>query len=501
MMLVREQPQEEEKRGPPSRSFTILLIGSDPQVIACVSACLEKRGYQRRLATTGPDGLKLHREEGADLVIVSLPTVGTVGSELLRQLKNQDTRASIVVTGRDSSVRGASDALGLGAVEYLDDPTRDANELLSILGVALGARRTDAQLRYLRQKDASGAGWQVVLGESPTMRKVFQVVRQICDRTSTGSTPTILIAGETGTGKGLLAKTIHYNSVRRSRAFVDINCAAIPSTLLEAELFGYERGAFTDARATRVGLMETADGGSLFLDEISTIPLELQAKLLTAIEDKKIRRLGGRQPIRVDVQVVAATHRDLATMARANEFRADLYHRLNVLAVNLPPLRERGEDRLFLAETFIASMCQEYGIPVRRLSEEARQAINNYSWPGNVRELRNQIERILLLHDEDPIQAEHFHLGALTTPQVAFEKDGRGVQVVLPEGGCPLEEIERAVLRQALEKCRGNVSAAARYLSISRQTLIYRMKKHGLSEPRDGEDGEAGSPGLRSGVQ
>jgi two-component system, NtrC family, response regulator AtoC len=295
----------------------------------------------------------------------------------------------------------------------------------------------------------------------------------------------------------MLAKAVHYGSVRRSRAFVDVNCAAIPAGLVEGELFGYERGAFTDARTSRPGLLETASGGTLFLDEVGSLPLDIQAKLLVAIEEKRVRRLGGREPRRVDVQVIAATHRDLGVMVRCGEFRADLFHRLNVIAVELPPLRERGEDRLLIAESLVRSMCRDYGMPERALAPDAREAIERYRWPGNIRELRNQIERILLLEDDGVIRGAHFGLVHAATPsQTVLIDDADGeLEVTLPEGGCDLELLERAVIRRALSDCKSNVSRAARYLRVTRQTLMYRMRKHGLSvsqgdlEPRVGEDG------------
>jgi two-component system, NtrC family, response regulator AtoC len=320
-----------------------------------------------------------------------------------------------------------------------------------------------------------------MIGHSEAVQKVLRIIRQVCQRTSGGGTPTILLNGETGTGKGFMAKCVHYNSGRRSRAFVEVNCAAFPPTLIEAELFGYERGAFTDAKAARPGLFETATGGTLFLDEIGTMPLDLQAKLLKALEEKNVRRIGGRQALHVDVQIVAASHEDLEAKSRDGTFRTDLYHRLNVVQVTLPPLRERGDDVVLLAEAFIDSISREYAIPRRSLSDDAKRWMHTYAWPGNVRELRNQIERILLLENDPVITAEHFHSANLNGHTVSVANAGSDIKVDLPSAGVPLEALEREVLRAALTRCDGNVSRAARFLSISRQTLIYRMKKHGLS--------------------
>jgi DNA-binding NtrC family response regulator len=466
-----------------AQAFDILVIGGDDGAIDVIRNGCTQRGHVARVARTAKEGLDIHRDEGAELVIVHLPVADLDGATLLRRLRGQDPRITIITTGKDASVAGAPDALQLGAVEYLPEPARDPHELLSIIGVALGARKTDAQLRYLRKKDASDAEWQTIVGQCPSMRKVFLTVRQVCQRTAAGGTPQILITGETGTGKGMIAKAIHYNSARRSRAYVDVNCAAIPATLLESEIFGHERGAFTDARAARAGLFETADGGTLFLDEIGTLPLDLQAKLLTVIEEKRVRRIGGGIPKKVDVQVIAATNRDLSAMVRKGLFREDLYHRLNVVTIDLPPLRDRGDDKVLLASAFLRSMCQEYGLPQRQLSDDARAAIMRYSWPGNVRELRNALERIVMLEEHDTVQPEHFTFAAAKPGGIEVATEGGALRVSLPDGGFSLEALEREVLRQALEKSGGNVSSAARYLSISRQTLIYRMKKFQLGDP------------------
>ena len=459
---------------------SILIIGSAVTTVEAVTACLRRRGHKTQVARSGQEGSQIHRDEGATVVLVVLPLSDLKSTELLAKLRAEDPRVSVIVTGLDDDILGAPEALALGANEYLSDPIRDESELLYLVGLTIGLRKGDVQLRYLRKKDAAGTDWQTAIGESESMRRVFASVRHICHRTSSGGTPTILLTGETGTGKGLIAKSIHYSSVRRSNAFVELNCASIPSTLVEAELFGYERGAFTDAKTSRAGLFQTANGGTLFLDEISSMPIELQGKLLTAIEEKRIRRIGARKEIRVDVQVIAATNRPLGPMRSRGEFREDLYHRLNVVALNLPPLRERKGDILKLAESFLASICKEYGIPTRKLSKDAREAMEQYQWPGNVRELRNQIERIVLLEPDETITARQLHFGSTPTLVKIEAVDDGEIEVELPDHGFSLEALEREVLRKSLDKCTGNVAATARYLDISRRTLVYRMEKHGF---------------------
>ncbi len=404
----------------------------------------------------------------------------TTAKPFVRALKEHDPSCTVILSGTDGDVKTPSDAFDLGAYDYIDDIAKDPSHVLAVIGGAIGSRRGDVQLRYLRQKDAPPAGWSGLVGRSPPLQKALGILRQVCHRTSTGGTPTILLTGETGTGKGFVAKCVHYNSARRNHAFIEVNCAALPPTLMEAELFGHERGAFTDAKTSRGGLFEAANGGTLFLDEIGTVPLDLQAKLLTAIEEKRVRRIGGHQSMHVDVQIIAATHEDLETRVKQGSFRSDLFHRLNVVAVELPALRERGDDAVVLAESFVASICREYAMPARRLTPDARTWITQYAWPGNVRELRNRIERVLLLENDEVIRAEHFGPAATPASTVQVNHGADGVHVTLPPGGVPFEELERAVLCTALAQCNGNVSRAARYLSISRQTLIYRMKKHRL---------------------
>ncbi len=463
------------------KTTTILTIGSDPATLAIIETCLARRGHAGRTARSGSEGLRLLREANAELVLLALPAQDISGRALIAQIRAHDPLTNILITGTDASIPGAPDALELGAVDYLADPVSDTSELLSILGVALGARRSDTQLRFLRRADAQPAVQQALLGDCPAMQRVRATVLQVCRRTATGATPMILIIGETGTGKGLLAKHIHYNSARRNRAFVDLNCAAIPASLLEGELFGHERGAFTDAGSARAGLLEAADGGTLFLDEIGNMPLDLQAKLLTSIEEKRVRRLGTHVSRQIDVQIIAATHNDLEAKVGRGEFREDLFHRLNVVAIELPALRNREGDRLALAQAFIRAMCQQYGLEERRLDAAAATALLAYAWPGNVRELRNRIERILLLDNDVVIGAHHFQFGDAHAVRVQGEAEAPRVE--LPSGGVSFAALEREILRQALERCQSNVSLAARFLHLSRQTLIYRLKKYQLGSP------------------
>ena len=495
----------------------MLVASGRPATATELVRALERRGLVAIVAGTAAAALQAFRERGPAAVFLELP-LPDAAKGVLSRFRELDASVVLIVTGSDEDVRVAADAFELGAYEYLETPTPEA--LLSTIGEAIGSRRGDVHLRYLRQRHAPAADWSTVVGESPAVRSVLRILQQVCRRTSSGGAPTILLNGETGTGKGFVAKCIHYNTSRRNRTFVEVNCAALPPSLMEAELFGHERGAFTDAKVARAGLFEAADGGTLFLDEIASIPLDLQAKLLTAIEEKKVRRIGSRHAIQVDVQIITATHEDLAERAAEGTFRADLFHRLNVVAVALPPLRERGDDAVLLAESFVTAICREYGIPPRELADDARDWIRHHAWPGNVREVRNRIERIVLLENESVVRAAHFgatedvrreratpassgkmkvaalrpaNAGTAQASAAVSVSAQNGVNVKLPPGGVPLNELERAVIREALVACKGNVSAAARFLSISRQTLMYRIKKHALDPdatdpPQDGEE-------------
>jgi two-component system, NtrC family, response regulator AtoC len=473
-------------------TISVLAVLGDPSHFEGVVDWVRRRGQAIDIVRRGVDALRIHRDTGADLVLVGLPLPDRSSASLLGELKRQDPYVAIVVVGTDAHVASAGDAIELGAQIYFPDPVSRAKELVSALGIGHSARNGDTRPRLASNRAATNSDWSAAVGKSPAMAAVLATLRQVCQRTTMGVSPAVLLTGETGTGKGLIAKLFHNNSQRRQHAFVAVNCAAIPGQLLESELFGHEKGAFTDARSTRVGLFETANKGTLFLDEIGAMPLDLQSKILSAIEDKEIRRVGARAPMRVDVQIIAATHNDLGAMVKHGSFREDLFHRLNVIAIELPPLRERGEDVIEIAEALVATLAAEYGIVPPRLAADAREAIRRHAWPGNVRELRNELERIVLLADDDTIHATHFRLSSTRAiaSSAAIHATPGGLEVVLSGDSCPLEDLEREVIRQALVRCNGNVSGASRYLAISRQTMIYRMKKHGLASPS--------SPGLYS---
>ncbi len=461
--------------------LSILLLGGDDDSQSATAALLRKRRYRVAAAEPVSDGAGLGASSGLaahDAVIVLLPASPARGVEVLERLAAASA-PPIIVVGADATVPDAATAYALGAVYCVADHD-DHDRLFEALGLTLSTSRRDSELRYFRDRAAQSTGWSALVGGCDAMRSALRVVRQIVERKSHRAPPPILITGETGTGKGMVARCIHFNSHRRHEPYVDVNCAAIPAALIEAELLGHERGAFTDARIARAGLFETAHGGSLFLDEIAALPFELQAKLLTVTEEKRVRRIGGRESKDVNVQILAATHRDLHAMVEAGEFREDLYHRLNVIRVHLPPLRERGDDKVRLAERFVAEMCAEYDLPARDLTPEAKAFIRGYDWPGNVRELKNQIEQIILVADDFEIRPEHFNIVSKERARLELQPQNGGLDVVLPKDGVSLEAVERSIIREALRLCDGNVSRTARFLDISRQTLMYRLKKHDI---------------------
>jgi two-component system, NtrC family, response regulator AtoC len=462
---------------------SILVIAGPRETATALRATLERRGFSLLLAESCREGVGKLALAPFSLVLIALPLSDVRASDAVSALRKADSEVPIFVIGTDADVSCAEEAVALGATEYLEPVNDEPHEFLARIGFALGVRRADRHLRYLHTKDLPAGGWQSIIGQSAALKSVVSVLQQVSARSSRGATPTIFLGGETGTGKGFIAKCIHSNGARKNRPFVEVNCAALPASLIEAELFGHERGSFTDAKTARNGLFEAADGGTLFLDEIGAVPLDLQAKLLTAIEEKRVRRLGARVSVSVDVQIIAATHANLRRMVKEGTFREDLFHRLNVVSVTVPPLRERGDDILLLAESFLQMFCRDYGIRQRRLSPEAKAWMRGYSWPGNVRELRNQIERSVLLGDDEVVSPTLFRSTTETPRAVQVDnEDGGGVHVTLPPDGVSLEVLEREILRQALQQCEGNVSRASRFLSISRQTFIYRMKKYGLSE-------------------
>jgi DNA-binding NtrC family response regulator len=455
---------------------SILVVEDEILLARQLARSLEAGGHEVRTAPTGTGGLEALRADLPDLVLLDLRLPDRSGLDVLTDIQAESPGLPVVLMTAHGSVRDAVDAMRRGAADYLQKPL-DLDELSLLVERVLSRQRERRELTYLRERERGAPDG--VVGRDPRIAALFEQIDRLREAgLPPGRRPAILLTGETGTGKGILARAIHARL--GDGPFLEVNCSAMPASLIEAELFGHERGTFTDAKASRTGLFEAANGGTLFLDEIGELEPGLQAKFLTAIEDKRIRRLGSTRDRAVDVQVIAATNRDLDAAVASGAFRADLLHRLRVLAFEVPPLRERGDDLLRLARHFAAELGQLYGGAPRSLAPDAEAALRGYAWPGNVRELRNVLERAVLLHREPEIRAAALGpLGrgaAAAAPEVAAPAGS----FALPERGIDLQEVERDLIRQALERTDGNRTRAATLLGLTRDTLRYRLEKHGI---------------------
>lgn len=459
----------------------LVLVVDDETILAgSIAKYLEHHDYATAVAHSGEEGVRLAEEASPDVAVVDIRLPGIDGMEVLRRLHDVSPATEVVMVTAHGSIASAVEAMKQGAFDYLTKPF-DLEELRVLVDKALAHIRLRRELSYLRARTAPRSGTSEIIGESPSIQALRERIEQIAALESRGeaAVPTVLILGETGAGKELVARALHYQSGRAAGPFVEINCAAIPATLLEAELFGYERGAYTDAKTAKPGLLESADGGTLFLDEIGHMDLALQVKLLKVLEDKSVRRLGGLRTKSVNVRIIAATNRDLESAIAAGDFRADLYYRIKVLTIDVPPLRARGADITLLARHFLDRFTGQYGFHGKDLSPEAEALLLRYPWPGNVRELAHLIERVVLLHSGGAVKADELGLsGGQPATLVVVGPAGGGVQVDFSSGGIVLDEVERQLIVKALEASGGNRTEAAQLLGISRDTLRYRIEKH-----------------------
>jgi len=469
-------------------SDKILVVDDERLVRWSLRQKCEEWGYHVLEADAGEPALKLAQNESPDLVLLDVRLPDLSGVEVLEQLRrNCDARAVIMITA-DPQLDDVKAALKLGAYDFVGKPL-DFDELHVVIRNALETTRLRSEVQTLRADVRRRAGYHSVVGLSPKMTELMSFVRKVAASEAT----TILIQGESGTGKDLIAKAIHYESSRQEKPFVAINCSAIPETLMEAELFGHEKGAFTDAKQMKKGLFEAADGGSLFLDEIGELSPLLQAKLLRVLEDQVIRRVGGIRDMQVDVRVIAASNRDLEKAVREGHFRQDLYYRLAIIAIFIPPLRERKEDIQPLVDFFIERYNRKFKKSVRGISDDTRRLLLAHTWPGNVRELKNTIERAMILEDEPLLRPVYLPFsvaesGGLTVFERTSPSDGGHAlpngrtlpRLYIPEGGTSLEEVEHAMVELAMRQANGNQTHAAKLLDISRDALRYKLKKFGL---------------------
>lgn len=453
----------------------VLLIDDEARVRTSLKMVLDPL-YEILQAGDGHEGLDLFRKEEPDLVLLDVVLPGTDGLAVLQTLRMERKATPVIMLTGTKSVKTAVDAMKLGAVDYLSKPF-DVDELRIVIDRTLNSSELEQEVTHLRAQVVQRYAFHNLIGKSEGMQDIYAKIEQVAD-----SRTTVLITGESGTGKELVAKAIHYNSSRRDRPFVALNCAALPETLIESELFGHEKGSFTDATARRVGQFELAHTGTLFLDEIGDLSAVTQAKLLRVIQEREFTRIGGVQPIKVDVRIVAATNKNLDELVRKGQFREDLYYRINVISLYLPPLRERSEDIPLLAKHFLQKRLEEEKRPTIEFGKEALELLSRYSWPGNVRELENFVEQAFIWSQHaTEITPEHLPTSIKSDSRsTSLRDDTLAGRMSLEKA---VMEFEREIILDALKRTNYVQTHAANLLGISRRMLKYRMDTLGISRP------------------
>lgn len=444
---------------------TILIIDDEKQMCWVLEKALQREGYTVISENSGKSGLDRILRDVPALVILDLKMPDIDGLQVLEQAKRVYPKLPVIMLTAHGNIDNAIEAMKIGAVDYLTKPF-DLDELLLTVRQNLRITRLQTEVKFLRSELARKYGY--IVGQSPAMQEVIQLIEQVAK-----SNANVMITGESGTGKEVTAVAIHRNSLRSDAQFVPVNCAAIPEQLLESELFGHEKGAFTGASARKPGRFELADGGTIFLDEITEIPVGMQAKLLRVLQEKSFERVGGIESLQVDVRILAATNRDPKEAIESGRLREDLYYRLNVVQIYLPPLRERRQDIPLLAMHFMKKFSTTY--QVQSISGEAMQILEHYDWPGNIRELQNVIERAAIICRGDKILPEHLPEELRQSRQTK-----RGIVIRFPDQGISLHQLEKELIIKALGVSGGNQTRAAKLLGISRSALLYRIQKHGI---------------------
>ena len=451
-------------------SFSILVVDDEPPQLELISGFLKKQGFEVTLAESGEKALQIFRRESFDLVLTDQRMPNLSGLDLLKAVRAVNPETPVIVVTAYGSIETAVSAIKAGATDYLTKPL-NLDELLHRIEKVREHHRLVLENRDLREELGERHRIEGIIGESGRMLEVFSLVRRVAP-----SEATVLIRGESGTGKELIAKAIHFASPRASGPLVKVNCAALPETLLESELFGHEKGAFTGAFVTRKGRFEVASGGTIFLDEIGDLPTHLQAKLLRVLQEREFERVGSSKPISIDVRILAATHRDLERLLKAGQFRDDLYYRLNVVTIVLPPLRERRQDLPLFMDHLLRVFAEKNGKKIRGFTSEAREALLRYDYPGNVRELENIIERASVITRSDVIGRADLPI-SIQEPEVEVINSETDLPVVV-------ERLERRMIREALARSGGVQTRAAEQLGITERALRYKLKKYGFQ----GED-------------
>jgi DNA-binding NtrC family response regulator len=450
---------------------TIVVCDDEELIRWSLCAHLEQEGYNAVPAENGKEALDAVSEHGANLLLTDLKMPVMDGLTTIRELRRTGSTVPVVVLTAHGAVDSAIEATQLGAADYLQKPF-DVREVSLAIERAMAHAQLKSEVHYLRRREREGYG--EFIGSAPVLRPLFDILKRL----EGVEAPTVLITGESGTGKDVLARSIHAKGPRAQKPFVAIDCASLPEQLIESELFGHERGSFTDAKSLKQGLFEVAEGGIVFLDEIGELPLGTQSKLLRALEDRTFKRVGGVRRYPLNVGIFAATNRDLKAEVEAGRFREDLYFRLHVIHIQVPPLRDRRSDLPALVDIFLEQLGRRLGRSLEGIDGEAMERLQSYSWPGNVRELRNTLERLVLLAPEPIVRVEHL------PAEIRFSRGSgpatQGCPFTLPEDGVDLEAVERGLLMQALDRTAWNQSASARLLGISRYALRYRMEKHDL---------------------
>lgn len=477
---------------------TILIVDDDSQLADNIRLYLERYDWETHVEYSAEAGLKKLKTLHPDILLTDHMMPGMTGLDLIKAVQEIDPQLKIVMLTGEGSLQVAVDAMKAGASDYLAKPVSLA-ELKVVLDKTLGQAQMEKTLSVYQRSQSRGASLEAIIGESAATAAVKTKVRQILEaekQITSGELPSILINGETGTGKELLARALHFDGTRKDKPFIEINCASLPNNLLESELFGHEKGAFTDAKESRVGLAEAADGGTLFLDEIGEVDLALQAKLLKLLEQKTVRRIGSVRERKVNIRIISATNQDLEKMVRDGRFRSDLYFRLRVITLSTAPLRTTGQDILRIAEFYLQLHARHYGKKNLYFTPAAEQLLLGYTWPGNVRELRNTLEQTVLLTSTQGIDSDQISVSSGLTNDSRFIIDRRNtisgvatkpslMEKLTTEISDENQELLKKTLEKTLEKTGWNVSKSAKLLGLTRDMMRYRIEKYGLYAPQD----------------